>query len=62
MSKTLKEKSAVRRHRDLDGRCHQGDSRLLSGLLRKEGVRRSHVPAGCLEQKRAEPQTIDYRY
>lgn len=61
MSKTLKEKSAVRRHRDLVGRCRQGDSGLLSGL-RKEGVRRSHVPAGCLEQKRAEPQTIDYSY
>lgn len=39
----------------------QGDSVSLSGL-RKEGVRRSHVLAGCLEQKWAELQTIDYRY
>lgn len=39
----------------------QDDSGLVSGR-RKEGVRRSHVPAGFLEQKWAEPQTIDYRY
>lgn len=39
----------------------QADSGLWIGL-RKEGVKRSHIQPGCLEQKWAEPQTIDYRY
>lgn len=39
----------------------QHDSELLIGL-RKEGVKRSHIQAGCLEQKWAELQTIDYRF